>query len=133
MRHIVIASHGRFAAGMKDTLEFVGGDLGIVDICAYIDDVALETQIERVFSGFSPEDEVLVLTDMMQGSVNQAFQGYMGDRCFLISGINIPCALELALSSEPLTKERIEGVIERAREQLVFVNDAALNIEDGDE
>lgn len=130
MRHIVIASHHRFAAGLKDTLSFIGGDLGITDICAYVDDTPLDDQIAEVFAEFSPDDEVLVFTDMLQGSVNQAFSRYVGEHVFLVTGINVPCALELALSGGPLTAEAIREVIESARQQLVLVND---HLEDANE
>ena len=103
MRHVVIAAHHRFASGLRDTLEFIGGDLGIVDINAYIDDTPLEDQVRATFDSFAPEDEVLVFTDMMQGSVNQAFIPYIGPNVFLVTGVNVPCALELALSASPLT------------------------------
>lgn len=133
MRQIVIASHHRFAEGMQATLEFVGGDLNIRSICAYVDDASLEKQIEDIFTSFDENDELLILTDMMQGSVNQAFLRYLNERTFLVAGVNFPCALELALSTEPLNHEFIHGCIVRAREQMVLINDLPLVEQDFDE
>ena len=133
MRHVVIASHHRFASGLRDTLEFIGGDLGIVDINAYIDDTPLEDQVRTTFDSFAPEDEVLVFTDMMQGSVNQAFIPYIGPNVFLVTGVNVPCTLELALSASPLTGEGVAAVIDAARSQLMFVNAQAVPVDDEDE
>lgn len=133
MRHVVIASHHRFASGLRDTLEFIGGDLGIVDINAYIDDAPLEDQVRTTFDSFAPEDEVLVFTDMMQGSVNQAFIPYIGPNVFLVTGVNVPCALELALSASPLTGEDVAAAIDAARSQLMFVNAQAVPVDDEDE
>lgn len=133
MRHIVIASHHRFAAGLRDTLEFVGGELGIIDISAYVDETPLDDQVEAVFSRFAPTDEVLVLTDMLQGSVNQAFRRYMSDHVFLVTGINLPCALELALCGGPLTADVVRQAIEDARQQLLLVNDQVVEIDEYDE
>ena len=133
MRHVVIASHHRFASGLRDTLEFIGGDLGIVDINAYIDDTPLEDQVRATFDSFAPEDEVLVFTDMMQGSVNQAFIPYIGPNMSLVTGVNVPCALELALSASPLTGEGVAAVVDAARSQLMFVNAQAASVDDEDE
>lgn len=133
MRHIVIASHHRFATGLKDTLEFVVGNIGIIDISAYVDETCLDERVDAVFSAFSPQDEVLVLTDMLQGSVNQAFRKYMNERVFLITGVNLPCALELVSAGEPLTPGAIRDAIDRAREQLLFVNDYVMDIGEEDE
>lgn len=33
MRHCILASHHRFAEGLRDTLEFIGGVQGIDVIC----------------------------------------------------------------------------------------------------
>lgn len=133
MRHIVIASHHRFAAGLRDTLEFIGGDLGIVDVNAYMDDTPLDEQVRATFEAFAPEDEVLVFTDMMQGSVNQAFVPYIGPHVFVVTGVNVPCALELALSAPPLTADAIGAAVEAARDQLMFVNGQVASVDDGDE
>ena len=133
MRHIVIASHHRFASGLRDTLEFVGGELGIIDISAYVDDTPLTEQVDGIFAQFAADDEVLILTDMLQGSVNQEFRRFMNDHVFLITGINLPCALELALSSEPLSAERVRDIVESARHQLLLVNDQVVEIDEDDE
>ena len=38
MRHVIIASHHRFADGLKDTLEFIGGVQNMRAVCAYVAD-----------------------------------------------------------------------------------------------
>lgn len=122
MRHVVIASHHRFADGLRDTLEFIGGVPDIDVICAYVDETPLDRQVADVFAGFAPDDEVLVLTDIMQGSVNQAFSSYMGDHVFLVAGVNVACCLELALAAEPLTVEGIEETLGQARLAMRLMN-----------
>ena len=37
----------------------------------YMDDTDLPTQIKELFDSFDPEDEVVMMTDMLGGSVNQ--------------------------------------------------------------
>ena len=133
MKHIVIASHHRYAAGLKDTLEFVLGEMDIATICAYVDDEPLPDQVDRVFSRFGPDDEVLVLTDMLQGSVNQALRQYVNERVHVITGVNLPLAIELAVETRPLTPQVIDEAISKARDQLVYVNELSIDVDDEDE
>ena len=133
MRHCILASHHRFAEGLRDTLEFIGGVQNVDVICAYIDETPLDEQVAALFAGFDPSDEILILTDIMQGSVNQAFAPYMGENTFLVAGANVACALELALSSEPLTAPYIEHVIEMARQSMRLMNTYRVADDDDDE
>lgn len=133
MRHIIIASHGRFAEGLSHTLEFIAGVRDAEVICAYVDDSPLEEQVKAVFSKISVEDEVLVLTDIMQGSVNQAFAPYMGKKVFLVAGVNVPCCLELAFAEEPLSNEAILVILDRARSAMQLMNVYQAEENDGDE
>jgi PTS system mannose-specific IIA component len=133
MRHVILASHHRFAEGLADTLEFLGNDAELNVICAYVDNTPLSEQVEKVFSAFDPEDEVLILTDILQGSVNQAFAPYMGPHTFLIAGVNVALALELCLAPEPLTEEGIEQTIELGRQSIRLVNTIDVSAGEDDE
>lgn len=133
MRHIILASHHRFADGLRDTLEFIGGVENLHTICAFVDDQVLEDQVAQVFAGFDPDDEVLVLTDIMQGSVNQAFAPYMGPHVYLVAGVNVALALELCLWQGPLTPTDIEQSIEAARQSMCFMNAYATQDDEDDE
>ena len=125
MRKFVTASHHLLAHGLKDTLQFLTSRDDIIDISAYMDDSDLEEQIREVFASFSPEDEVVIMTDMLGGSVNQKFCPYISGRRHLICGINLPCALSLVLQPEdaPLTKQQILGIVEESRSHLIYVNE----------
>lgn len=133
MRHVIIASHHRFAEGLADTLEFIGGVENMGAVCAYVDETPLEEQAAEAFAAVAPEDEVLVLTDILQGSVNQAFAPYVGDRVFLVAGVNVALCLELALSAEPLSVAAIDAAIEQARSAMVLVNTYATEVGEDDE
>ena len=133
MRHVIIASHHRFAEGLADTLEFIGGVENMRAVCAYVDETPLEEQGAAAFASVAPEDEVLVLTDILQGSVNQAFAPYISDRVFLVAGGNVALCLELALSAEPLSTEIISAALEQARSAMVLVNTYAAEVGEDDE
>ena len=98
---------------------------GIIDISAYMDDTDLPTQIKELFDSFDPEDEVVMMTDMLGGSENQQFCPYVNDHRHLICGINLPCALSLVLQPQdmPLTAETIRTIVEESRSHLIYVNE----------
>lgn len=133
MRHIILASHHRYADGLRDTLEFIGGVKDVNVLCAYVDETPLEDQVKSVFSSFASEDEVLIFTDIMQGSVSQAFVPYMNDHVFLIAGANVICCLEMIVSPSPLSTDKIEGILEQARLSMRLMNTYQVEESDEDE
>lgn len=137
MRRFIFASHHRMAYGLKETVAFLtNGSKKIHDINAYTanEEPDLEVTINNLFSNFSPEDEVIVLTDLMGGSVYQKFYPYMNDRVHIICGMNLPLAMSLLLvpEKEILDKERISSIVEECRKQIIYVNqlDTAVDYDD---
>ncbi len=133
MRHVILASHHRFAEGLRDTLDFLGNKQPLEVVCAYVDSTPLEEQVRKIFGAIGPDDEVLILTDILQGSVNQAFAPYMGPHVFLVAGINVPTALELCLSSDELSIQGIEDIMEMGRQSMRLVNTFAAAVDEDDE
>ncbi|KRO12225.1 PTS system fructose subfamily transporter subunit IIA [Olsenella uli DSM 7084] len=101
-------------------------------ICAYVDERPLESQVAGLFAEFQ-DDEVLVLTDILQGSVSQAFAPFMSDHVFLVAGVNVAVALELCLHEGPLTSELIDRAIETGRQSMRLINTYQANVSDDDE
>ncbi len=133
MRHVVLASHHRFAQGLADVLEFLGVKCDFHVICAYVDETPLEPQIEAVFEQFAPEDEVLVLTDILVGSVNQKFLPYANDHVFVVAGVNVVLAMELCLAPAPLTAAGIEASIAMAGQSIKLINTIQIDDDEDDE
>ena len=105
MREIILASHGALAAGMADTAQMIIGDqpgLRILSLQPGSHPDALKRQIENWLAETSA-DEVLILTDLWGGSVNNALLGLTQDpRVHIIAGMNLNLVLQLCLSPEPL-------------------------------
>ena len=139
MKKIIIATHHNLAKGLKDTLNYISPNTAeIIDLNAYVDDETLENSIDQALNEFSRDEQIIVLTDMMGGSVNQGFAKRLSDyNIELISGVNLPVALSLILSlgDEEVSSEMIRQTIEEARQQLVYVNDTLENqtMDDDDE
>lgn len=129
MRHYIIASHHLLAEGMKDTLTFLTSMTEHVHaIAAYMDDgVQIEDQIQEIFDQVHPEDEVIIMTDMVSGSVNQKLFPRMGEHVHLISGVSLPAAMGLLFlpADRYVTAEDIHTVLDEARTQLVYVNECS--------
>jgi len=126
MRKIVVASHSLLAQGFKDTLEFLTGKGDAVcAVCAYVNDngEGLDAAVEAALSG---ADEVVVLTDMVGGSVNQRFSRFASDRVHVVAGVNLP----LAGPDEQLD---FDALVDEARQQIIYVNGASVAACDDDE
>lgn len=138
MRRFIFASHHKLAYGLKDTVDFLTGATKIIyDINAYLDDETkdIDTVVAELFASFDDEDEVVVLVDMMGGSVYQKFYPYMSEKVHVISGMNLPMALSLVLAPEDerLTSEKVEQVLMDCKNQLVYVNKMAVSVDEDDE
>lgn len=131
MRKILIATHGIYAEGIKSAAEFIlGPQPGITTICAYTGDIALKDQLEEYFGGCTPEDEVLILTDIYGGSVNQACMEYMKrPDTHLITGINLALLLQImTLEETACEKATLLKLVEEAREQISYVNESVKEV-----
>lgn len=133
MRQVILASHHQFAQGLADTLEFLGAKCDFHVICAYVDDTPLEPQVETVFDAISPDDEVLVLTDILAGSVNQKFLPYVAPNVFVVAGVNVVLAMELCLAPAPLTAEGIQNAIDMAGQSIKLLNTIQVEDDEDDE
>lgn len=132
MVHIVIATHGYFAKGILDSIKLICGEQeNITYFCAYVDGESMEdgdseitNKLENLLDSFPKEDEVVVLVDLLGGSVCNEFIKLTGRRPFhLIAGLNLGLLMQFVFTSEELTKEKINEIIGEARQSIVYVND----------
>jgi fructoselysine and glucoselysine-specific PTS system IIA component len=126
MRKFLIAAHGTLPEGIQSSLEIIMGSLeNVFLIQAYVgENKSLKEEIDSVLEHINNEDELIVFTDLMGGSVtNQILQYALKENVYIISGFNLPLLLEVLLAdpSSPVL-EVIETGINNARNQIVFVN-----------
>lgn len=119
MNQIVLASHGGLATGMRDTLEMIVGDVSrIHTITLERDDTdQVGERTLALIESFEPGDKVYVLTDMLGSSVsNQMVELHLRrPDVTVISGMNLPLAIELLLSEQPVGDEELAALIEQGR------------------
>ena len=102
MRKFLIAAHGTLASGMQSALQIIAGDsakMTVID--AFVDIQNPADQIQAYFSQLCEEDELIILTDMPGGSVNQLMMRYLcRPQTHLISGINFKCRRSRYVSAD---------------------------------
>ena len=132
MKKIIFASHHNLAVGLKDTVQYIVPNVGEITASAgYIDNSSIEEKINEVMVRDNEDTDILIFTDMLGGSVNQAFIKYINQpNVYLITGMNLPVVLTILLNTlnKRLTDNHIREAIQEAQDQLVYVNDYLKNI-----
>ncbi len=126
MRKFLIATHGSFAKGVKSSLDVIMGKIeNIFLIEAYVNEnKTIEDELNIVLENINAEDELIVFTDLMGGSItNQILRHALRENVHIVSGFNLPLLIDVLLSdTNTPAREIIETSISNAREQIVYVN-----------
>ena len=97
---IILASHGQFAAGIKQSGQMIFGEQEKVEAVTFMPDEGpddLHKHLEDAIAKFDPDDEVLFLIDLWGGSpFNQANSIYEEhkDKWAIVTGLNLPMLIE---------------------------------------
>jgi fructoselysine and glucoselysine-specific PTS system IIA component len=125
-RKFLIATHGRLAGGVKSSLDLITGAMDNVFLIeAYVDENrSIEDDIKAVVDQVGDNDELIVFSDIMGGSVtNQILQYALQSNVHVVSGFNLPLVIEIVLAdTDTPAEEVIAEAIENAKQQMVYVN-----------
>ena len=136
-RTFVIASHSTLAAGMTAALKFFAGDdANIIELNAYLDNKPIGETIQEIFAERSEDEEVVVLTDLLAGSVNQNFFNYKNrPHTHIFTGMNMALGLSLLLepTNDYLDVDRIHHIVSEAQANLVYMNEFQAEVAEDDE
>lgn len=131
IKKIIIATHHNMAEGFKDTLNYIAPNtVEVIAISAYVTEEDLTDVIEKTLDRFKEDEQIIVFTDLVGGSVNQEFAKKLNEyNIHLISGINLPLVLSIVLNigDAELSAEIIRANVNEAKEQIVYVNDSLNN------
>lgn len=126
MKKILIVTHAKFASGIKSTIELLSGSKdNITTIDAFIDDTNIMQEISGFINSVATDDQAFIFTDIKYGSVNQTVTNLLApfpDNIFVITGFNLPVLLELCLTDEVYTNERVIEIVNQAREEMLVMN-----------
>lgn len=120
-KKLLIATHSTFAEGIKNAMELVTGTQDAVcTLCAYTEDMTeVETPVRKIMEELSPDEELIVATDIFGGSVNNEFMKYLASKkIHLVSGVNLPLLFELvSVLDAPDTTTAVKTALENAKDR----------------
>lgn len=126
MIKILLLTHGKFAEGLLDTLTlFFGEDHGVKAISAYTVVSNPREMLRDSVSSLKEDDQLIVCTDILGGSVNQLTLEFMNDeRIFVITGFNFPLILELLClpKQERVDINVLSKLTTKSREGMILLN-----------
>jgi len=125
VRKILLATHNKLAEAFKTTIDIIIGDTEKVEtLCAYTEDTFdLKASILEKLKEVSPEDELIVVTDVFGGSINNEFMQQMERFNFiLISGMNLTLIGELISLPDLPLKQAVEEAVKSAKEGIRICN-----------
>lgn len=123
---IILASHGELAKGMKQSVELIAGKQENLEVfCAYTEnDYNLQLQVSSLMD--REAGELIVITDIFGGSVNNEFMRYLRrGNLSLIAGMNMAIVIELLtkINSGGSIEELIKEAIKTSKESITNCND----------
>lgn len=126
MRKFLIATHGRFASGIKSSLDMIiGAQDNIFVLDAYTENnVPIQDHLDAILNEIEIGDELVVFTDIMGGSItNQIIQRINSGNAHIVSGVNLPLLIEVVLSDPDENLQKVlDDAIENAKTQIVYVS-----------
>lgn len=127
MLKIFLSSHGHMASGIKSSLDILIGNTEKITVFdAYVDERNVKDVLESFYETVSADDEVLLLSDLYGGSVNQVMFTFLNrPNTRLVSGVNLALVLELAIK-ETVSDSELEELVENSRMMMKVVKMEAL-------
>ena len=128
MAEIIIATHGKMAEGIAETISLlVGRHLNLRILEAYEDNDSIDQKIDQLTEQLDPQQQWIFVIDLHYGSVAQALAVrfmHCPDQVKLIAGFNLGLILRLISESFAFyTDEQLHVLIEDGRRELVLLSD----------
>lgn len=127
MKQFLLASHGKFAEGILGSFQMILGDApNITVLCAYTKEKEepLEHTVKKIICERNRKEDLIVVTDVFGGSVNNEFMKYLNEPgVYLVTGMNLPLLLELYSNQNMESRDMIRLAIASAQNNLKFCTD----------
>ena len=124
-RQVILASHGEFSKGLRDSLKMILGELA-EDVRAYSlypgeNAADFKTALENEIKDCK-DTEFVILTDVFGGSVCNALMTLsIYQNVKLFAGMNFNMGAEVLTSVVPLDESAVEEIVDTAREGITHV------------
>lgn len=119
MRYVVMVSHGDFAPGLHSAVKMMTGERDDVLSTSLRDGMSTDefsANFTALISGFTDEDEVVLLADILSGSpFTNALRildekGFM-PRTVVIAGMNMPAAITAVLMKDNMDLDMLKETL----------------------
>lgn len=119
MRYVVMVSHGEFAPGLHSAVKMMTGDRDDVLSTSLKDGMSADefaANFEALISGFTLEDEVVLLADILSGSpftnaLNVLDQKGLMPNTLVIAGMNMPAAITAVLMKDNMDLDMLKETL----------------------
>lgn len=125
MRQFLIATHGNFAQGIMSSVNLISGEhANVTCYCAYVNGQEdIDESICKVLDSYNSKDEVVVVTDILGGSVCCAFLRQTHRyNIHVLAGLNLPLLLELFCNVDQPIDQMITIAMQYARQSVCYCN-----------
>ncbi len=140
MKYVVLVSHGTFAPGLHSVLKMLaGGDREDILSASMEDGMGADAFVERfekTIQPIGPEDEILVLADIIGGSpltnaLDVLSKKGLLDKATAFGGMNLPMALTASMMKVALDGDSLaEALLQESRNGIQMM---ALDVGDEEE
>ena len=127
MYQFIIATHGLFAEGIKNSIEIILGKFeNLSTLSCYTDShFNLKKEIDEILKKYNNK-EVIVITDIFGGSVNNLFMEEipLNKNIHLVTGLNLSLVLNLLGEQENylIPEELIQNSMEISSDAVKYCN-----------
>ncbi|WP_278956535.1 PTS sugar transporter subunit IIA [Lactobacillus apis] len=125
---IILVSHGKLAKGMKDTVEMIAGQQENLEAYeAYENGTSDDSFINDLKKSLasSKNDDVIVVTDVLGGSVNNEATQLLKDHpnLTILTGMNLPLIITLVTTvNSGILDEKVSEAIDEGKKGVLSVN-----------
>ncbi|MDD6230437.1 MAG: hypothetical protein PUA95_06865 [Lactimicrobium massiliense] len=137
MRKILLVSHGEMAKGAVNSLTIFVPDAQqkVTAICAYTPDCPNpQDAIKAFFDSISADDEVIAMSDVLFGSVNQYLLPYLSrPHTHIFAGFNFPMLLQLMALPQKESLDDLHQLVQEGKDGIVYLNEYRFSTDDIDD
>lgn len=125
---IILVSHGKLAKGMKDTVEMIAGKQENLEAYeAYENGTSDDSFINDLKNSLasSKNDDVIIVTDVLGGSVNNEATQLLKDHpnLTILTGMNLPLIITLVTTvNSGISDEKVSEAIDEGKKGVLSVN-----------
>ncbi|EOZ5988407.1 PTS sugar transporter subunit IIA [Enterococcus faecium] len=138
-KRIVLIGHGKIGSGVLSSVELIYGKLdNVYSVDTYVETNFNLPEVVHEIIEKNKNNDLIVITDLFGGSVNNEFLKYIGqDNFYLLTGMNLSLVIELVsqlnISENKSVNEIIHHAISSTKNSIQYFDEESLNKTDDDD